>query len=579
MRVADYIFTYLAQLGIDKVFTLTGGGAMYLIDALGKNKEIESIFPLHEQSVAIMADAYAQYTGKLGVGLVTTGPGATNTITGIAASWIDSVPVLIITGQVKTADLNKGKKLRQKGIQEVDFVSMVKDITKYAATITDVSQVKDHLRNAVEACLTGRKGPAVLEIPLDIQNAEIDATSVSIDSIIKKEPTLIKNTDIEIFLDLLQKAKKPVFLIGNGVRDADLDHLRSIIFNFNTPVLLTWRAIDILDELNSLNFGRPGSIASRYANLILQESDLLILIGARIDFGQCAFNYKNFAPNAKKIIVDIDKEEIKKLDFEKELEIVCDATDFIECIYKRRFDVFIQNEDWIQQCFEYKRSYPLLPVENWAEKINTYNFIYQLSKHLNSDDIIIPCSSGSASEITQQSLPITLGQRVFCNPGLGSMGFGLPAAIGACLAGEKKRTICIVGDGSLQHNIQELELVKRYDLPIKIFVLNNKEYASIRATQNKFFEGNKVGCDKDSGVTLPDLSGIAEAYGIGYFRFEKESSLGVDLWYCLDEDMAPALIEVVINGNMLTQPRVMNYVDEEGKIVSGTLENMWPFLD
>ena len=582
IKLSDYVMKYVSGLGVRSVFMLPGGGCMHLVNSLGRNKNLEFIANLHEQASAIAADAYSQYTNNLGVVLVTTGPGGTNAITGVAASWIDSVPVLIISGQVKRADLLAGKGVRQIGPQEVDIVSLAKPITKYAVTVMDPEQIKFHLDKAVYLAKTGRPGPVWIDIPLDVQGALIDEKKLKVfmrPKITARDKEL--NGKIKHLIKLINKSKRPVILAGNGIRLGNgIEKFKEIAAKLKIPILTTWRALDILPEEDELYIGRPGSVGQRGANFAQQNADLIICIGARLDVGQVAFSYSNFARGAKKVIVDIDRNEIRKIITKIDITFNTDSGKFLGALLRKINEIDIDVSEWLKICRDWKKKYPVVLPEYKEDKkyVNTYVLINALSKLLADNDVIVPGSSGSCSEITAQAFKVKLGQRFFNSPGLGSMGFGLPASIGACIASSKKRTICLIGDGGLQHNIQELELLKRYQLPIKLFVLNNNGYASIRATQNRYFNGNLVACDPSSGLTLPDTIKIASAYGLKTFKLDNHEGIEDKITEILNYG-GPAICEVMINPDLLTQPKVSSEVRPDGVIVSRPMEDLWPFLE
>ncbi|MDD5530425.1 MAG: thiamine pyrophosphate-binding protein [bacterium] len=593
-KLSDFVFNFIENIGVKHVFMLPGGGCMHLVDSLGKNRKLKFIANLHEQASAIAADAYSQYTNNIGVALVTTGPGGTNAITGVVASWIDSVPVLIISGQVKRADLLVGKGVRQMGPQEVDIISLVKPITKYAVTVMKPDEIKFHLEKAVYLAKEGRPGPVWIDIPLDVQGAIIDENKlVGFKSTKVVGQTFLSVKDftqkITETIRLLNQSERPVILVGNGVRLANgIEEFRKLINILQIPVLTTWRALDILAEENDLYIGRPGSIGQRGANFAQQNADLIICIGARLDLGQVAFSYSNFARRAKKVIVDIDKNEINKITTKIDIAFNTDAGIFLNALTRKINKINIDTSKWLKRCQDWKKNYPVVLPEYMghptmvAKKerkyVNTYALVETLSKLLTNNDIIIPGSSGSCSEITLQAFKVKNGQRVFNSPGLGAMGFGLPASIGACIASGKKRTICLIGDGGLQHNIQELELLKRYQLPIKLFVLNNNAYASIRATQNRYFNGNLVACDPSSGLTLPDTIKIVNAYGLKTFKIDSQDKMKGKVNTILKYD-GPVVCEVIVNPDLLTQPKILSEVKSDGKIFSKPMEDLWPFLD
>lgn len=579
IKLSDYVMNYIASIGVKDVFFLAGGGCMHLVDSLGKNPQLNQIANLHEQCAAIGAGGYSQYTGNIGVVLVTTGPGGTNAITGVAAAWIDSTPMLVISGQVKRADLMIGKNVRQMGPQEVDIISMVKPITKYAVTVMDPLRIKEHLERAIYYAKEGRKGPVWLDIPLDIQGAIIDQTKLK--GFEQKEQKKESISFSSKVFELINNAQRPVILVGNGVRLADaIELFLELIEKLNIPVLTTWKSIDIIEEEHPFYFGRPGAVGQRGANFIQQNSDLLITVGARLDLGQIAFNYKNLAREAKKIVVDIDEAEIEKIDTHIDLPLNISAKDFIiELLNNIELMKDVDRNDWINTCRKWKQKYPVVLDEYRDSKnVNTYILIEQISELLSSEDIVVPGSSGTCSEITSQSFKIKKGQRFINSPGLGSMGFGVAESIGVCIASGYKKTICIIGDGGLQHNIQELQLLKRYHLPIKVFVLNNNAYASIRLMQERIFDGNLVGCDDSNDVTLPDTLDIANAYGLANKRIISHKNLRKDLEEVLDGNN-PIICDVIINLDLQTTPRTSSIVKPNGQIVSKPLEDLWPFLD
>ena len=581
MKLSDYVIQFISKIGVDYIFLLPGGGSMHLVDSVGRNKEITPVCFLHEQAAAIAADGYAQYRNDIGVALVTTGPGGTNTITAVAASWIDSTPLMIISGQVKRSDLMHGKGVRQMGVQEVDIVSIVKPITKYAVTVTEPETIRYHLEKALYYARSGRPGPVWIDIPLDVQSYPIEEKNLKGFRPKRKRKQNLGKI-VERCIKLLNASKRPVILAGRGVRLANAeDYFLQFIEKTNIPVLLTWRLLDIIPEDHELNFGRPGSVAPRYSNFILQSADLLISIGARLDLAQVGYNYKNFAKNAKKIVVDIDEAEIRKIDTKIDVPVVSDARDFlIELLKKSSLIEKVEREEWIERCRRWKEKYPVILPEYKKKKgyVNTYALIDILSDILTEEDVIVPGSSGSCSEITCQAFRIKKGQRLINSPGLGSMGFGLPQSIGVCLASNKKRTICIIGDGGLQHNIQELETLKRLNLPVKLFVLNNNGYAAIRNTQKRFFNGRFVCCDPESGLTIPDLKKIAKAYGLKYFQIKNQNRLEKEVRDVIETE-GPVMCEVMIDPDLQIQPRISSMVMPDGRIVSKPLEDLWPFLE
>ncbi|MFA7657997.1 MAG: thiamine pyrophosphate-binding protein [Candidatus Gastranaerophilaceae bacterium] len=582
MKVSDYIIKFINEkMGVKHVFILSGGGWMHLLNSLGENKKIEYICNLHEQAAAIAAEAYGEYTNNIGVAIVTTGPGGTNAITGVAAAWIDSTPMIVFSGQVKRADMIGDKNIRQMGPQEVDIVPIVKPITKYAESVLDPLKIRYHLEKAYYLATTGKKGPVWLDVPLDVQGATVDEKKLK-GFTPEKEDKKDKDFDNKIrkTIELINKAKRPVILAGNGIylSGAKKEFLQ-LAEKLDIPILTTWKYIDLIEQDNRLFAGRPGSIASRSANFTLQNADLLITIGARMDLPQTAFNHKNFGKNAKKIIVDIDENEIKKMQMDIEIKFVSDAKDFISEVWKNKDKITYKNNDWIEKCNELKEKYPIVLPEFLEQKeyINSYVLLDVLSQEMSKNDMLVPGSSGSCSEVSMQSFKVKKGQVVLNNQGLGSMGFGLPASIGACIASGRKTTVCVNGDGGFMMNIQDLETVKRLNLPIKFFILNNDGYASIRNMQNSHFHSLYVGSGRTSGVTLPDMQKIAKAFDIPSKLIKTQQNLNEEVKAILKSE-GPFLCEVIINPNQQTQPRVSSIKLEDGSMMSKPIEDMWPFL-
>lgn len=585
IKLSDYVINYIAHLGVKHIFMLPGGGCMHLVDSVGRNKKIEFVGCLHEQAAVIAADAYAQYNNDLGVALVTTGPGGTNTITGVAASWIDSTPLLVLSGQVKRKDMLTGKGVRQMGIQEVDIISLVKPVTKYAVTVLDPESIRYHLEKATHFAKTGRPGPVWIDIPLDVQGAMIDEKELkpfNISEEVKERHYIHLRKQTQDIINLLNNSERPVILAGRGLRLAHAEkEFLQVMESLRIPVLTTWRIMDIISEDNELYFGRPGSIASRGANFVQQNADFILIIGARLDLPQVGHSYENFARSAKKSIVDIDDTEIKKIETNLNVPIVSDAKAFlIEFINNLDMVKPKDRSVWLNKCKSWKEKYPVILSEylESANYVNTYALIDALSEILTCEDVIVPGSSGSCAEITCQAFRIKKGQRLVNSPGLGSMGFGLPQSIGACLASDRKRTVCIVGDGGLQHNIQELETLKRLNIPVKLFVLNNNGYAAIRNTHKRFFDGRLVCCDPSSGLTIPDTCKIAAAYGLKTARISDQTHLKDKILNVLNMD-GPVVCDVMIDPDLQMAPKLSSMAMPDGAMVSKPLEDLWPFLD
>ena len=584
MKVSDFIIDFIVRRGVDHVFMLPGGGSMHLVDSIGKNKKLTFVGNLHEQAAVIAADGYAQYRNDLGVAIVTTGPGGTNAITGVAGAWIDSTPVMVFSGQVKRADLLQGKGVRQMGIQEVDIVSLVRPITKYAATILDPGDIRRSLEKACTLATQGRPGPVWLDVPLDVQGAMVDEKELQgydPGAGPKSDGPQLEN-QIEHLVRFLSDAERPVALVGEGVRLAKAEaECLEALQRLRIPVLATWRIMDLFAEDDPYYFGRPGSIASRSANFIQQNADFILVLGARLDLPQVGHNYPNFARFAKKAVVDIDSTEIAKLGAIVDVAIKADAKDFLKALLARVGDIPSKDRSaWFSLCGKWKQKYPIiLPgLREEGTRVNPYALIDALSEALDEKDVIVPGSSGSCAEITRQAFRLKKGQRMINSPGLGAMGYGLPQSIGVCLASGRRRTVCIVGDGGLQHNIQELETLKRLGLPIKLFVLNNNGYGSIRTTHTRFFEGRLVCCDPSSGLTLPDTCKIASAFGLAAARISSRQELDRKISDVLASD-GPVVCDVMIDPEAQTAPRLSSVARPDGSMESSPLEDLWPFLE
>jgi acetolactate synthase I/II/III large subunit len=580
-RLSDYVFRFLADKGVRRVFVLTGGGAMHLDDSLGRCEEIEYTCFLHEQALAVAAESHAQNSGFPGVGLVTSGPGSTNAITGVAAAYIDSTPCVFLSGQAKRGDLKGDSGVRQMGSQEVDIVSMVSCITKYAVTVLDPAEVRYHLERAWHEATTDRKGPVWLDFPLDVQGATVDEARLAGYDPGPEVLTAIGVRDaVTQVIELLNASERPLVLAGNGVRLAGAeDVLVDLVERASLPLILTWKAIDFLGYDHPLNFGSPGIMGCRGANFMVQNCDLLLVLGSRLEPSVTAFDPDGFGLHAKKVMVDVDSAEIRKM-IGIDVPVVADAGVFLRALTARRSEVpGRERSAWLTYCRDLKQRYPVVLEKYFdrAEGVDLYVFTDLLFRQLTEDDVITPESSGAAGEVTYQAMRVKKGQRVRNAAGLGAMGFGLPYSIGACLAGEGRRTILINGDGAFQLNIQELETVKRLDLPIKMFVLENGNYGSIMATQRNMFAGYYVGSERGSGLTLPDTCAVAGAYGISSSRVASHRDLPEAIASTL-EGAGPALCGIRVTQEHVTAPRVQAMKTADGGMVSKPLHDMWPYL-
>ncbi len=578
MTIADFLMHRLAMFGARHVFLIPGGGSMHLVDALGRNQDLEPVAMLHEQGVGIAAEAYAQYTDGIGVALVTTGPGGTNVLTAVAAAWLDSTPLVVISGQVKTADLVGSRGVRQFGFQEIDICAMAKPITKAAITITDVSKAIEQIIETITIAVSGRPGPVLIDIPLDIQATEVSVTAEQLDGQAVREVDPKDTLDLTRLLSELNQAKRPVLLIGNGVR---LAKATAALIEFaertNIPCLFTWKAFDMLPFDHHLNAGRPGAVASRYANFTQQASDYFISIGARLDLGQTGYRPENLAPRAHRVVVDIDENEILKLD-QKDIESwAVDAGSFLNSLNEQSKSLTWSGyQPWHEAIVNWKSEFPI-DLKPGHDPMETYEVLKVLSDFMQPNDIFVPGSSGACSEVSMQAFENKTRQRVLNSEGLGPMGFGIPAPIGVSCVAPNERIFSIDGDGGFQMNIQELEVAARRKAKICWIVLDNNGYGSIKVTQDGYFNGRRVASDPDSGLTLPDAAKVAKSFGLNSHTVTDASQLRNAL-----EEFAvtqtPTVIVAKVNPNHKTEPRIASMRNEDGTMSSDALENLTPKL-
>jgi acetolactate synthase-1/2/3 large subunit len=557
---------------------------MHLNDSLGQCKGVEYVCTLHEQAAAMAAESYAKVTDDIGVCLVTAGPGSTNALTGVAGAWLDSTPLLVISGQVKRADLKGSSGVRQMGVQEVDIVAMATPITKYAVTVSEPQDIRFQFEKAVFLARSGRPGPVWIDIPIDVQGAMIEESALRGFSPGEQSGHLASRDEIREAvhrtIELLNASERPVILIGNGVR---LGHaraeMRSLIERLALPVLTTWPAHDLGPDDHPLMIGRPGPVAPRGANFALQNADFLLSLGARLDLVVTGYAPQHFARAAHKVMVDLDHAELRKMKGTIGLPVCADVKDFVlEMQHQLGALAPRDRSGWMSRCAEWRTKYPVvLPAyRRQADGVSTYVLAEALSEASGAHDVIVSGSSGAGIEIFCLAIKLREGQRLFLTTALGAMGNGLPAVIGACLAHGRRRTICVDGDGGLQLNIQELETIRRLQLPIKLFVLNNDGYASIRTSQTRYF-GRLAGADASSGVTLPPLRGVVEAYGLPWMRISNDTELVAQVMSALDTP-GPLVIEVVTPREEPRAPSLSSMRKPDGSMVSKPLEDLWPFL-
>lgn len=586
MRVSDYIMKRLVEHGIRQVFMITGGGAMHLDDSLGLCKDIKFLCNHHEQACAIGAEGYARMSGKLGVCIVTSGPGGTNTLTGVTGQWTDSVPVLYLSGQIKfetSIESCREIGLRQLGDQEINIIDIVRPITKFAAMVTNPQEVKKLLDKAIYIATHGRPGPVWLDIPLNIQGAVIDEKILLEYNQKEDETNLDKKTiksNVKKVVDLLKKSERPVFVAGHGIRISGSQKLfLDVAEKAGIPVVSTFNGVDLITSDHPLYVGRIGTIGDRAGNFALQNSDLFISVGSRNNIRQISYNWKSYARAAKKVVVDIDPAELRKPTITPDLPICADVRLFLEELDNQLDKVDLRDfKKWQAWCLERKKKYPVVLPEYKKMKgaVNLYYFTETLTRLLKKNDVVV-AGNGSACVGLFQAGIVKEGQRMFWNSGCAAMGYDLPASIGACLANDRESVVCIAGDGSMQMNIQELETVVYNKLPIKIFYLNNDGYVSIRQTQDAFFDGRIVGSDERSGIGFPNIIKVAKAYGL-----KTEVILGHDgmtgkIKKVLNAK-GPVLCEVKLFKDYKFTPKLSSERKPDGRLVSKPLEDLFPFL-
>ncbi len=583
--VAKYIADFFAEHGIKNNFTVTGGGAMFLNDALGHHPDIVSTYHHHEQAAAIAAEGFARLTNTPAIVCVTTGPGGTNALTGVLGAWLDSIPMIVISGQVKfsTTIASTDVPLRQLGDQEFNIVDAARTMTKYAEMIIEPTRIKYCLEKMLYLATHGRPGPVWLDVPINIQSSFIETDRLDGYDPSEFDRTLpppVDDATIEKILDHVKRAKRPVFNAGNGIRIAGAhDIFLRVIDKLNIPIATGWDSIDLIDDEHPLYAGRAGIMGDRAGNFAIQNSDLVLSVGSRLSIRQVGFNYKTWAREAFVIANDIDQDELRKPTLHVELPIWADAKDLLTRLDEALSDGrFADDDDWIEQCHRWRKKYPVVQQKHFEQKgeVNVYAFIQTLSSKLDEGKITV-VGNGSACVVGSHAYVIKRGQRFIINSGAASMGYDLPAAIGACIA-LGREIINITGDGSIMMNLQELETISFKRLPIKIFLINNRGYHSIRQTQSNYFQPPRVGVGEDSGdLGFPRFEKIAAAFELPYYRIDNNQSLGARLDEILSKD-APLICEVFVDTKQNFEPKAAAQKLPDGSMVSATLENLSPFL-
>ncbi|WP_448536896.1 thiamine pyrophosphate-binding protein [Sphingobium yanoikuyae] len=586
IKLSDWLASWLAANGIEQIFMLTGGGAMHLNHSMGTHPGLKTIFAHHEQALSMAAEAYARLTNKPAVVNVTSGPGGTNAITGVYGAYVDSIPMLVISGQVKreTTVRSTGLPLRQLGDQELDIEELVRPVTKYAVMVNDPQSIRYHMEKALHLATRGRPGPVWIDIPLDVQASKIDPESLAgFDPAELDEPWRAANLDqiSRDILDRLQKAERPVVFAGGGVRlsGAHRDFL-ALIERLGVPVVTGWNAHDALWNDHPLYAGRPGTVGDRGGNMVTQSADLLLVLGSRLNIRQVSYNWNSFARAAFKIWVDIDPLELQKPTVKPDMPVVADLADLIPALLAQDYaGPTHQHRGWLEWARERVARFPTVLPEyrDHGPANHPYVAMDALFEALDEQDIVVT-GNGSACVVSFQSAHLKEGQRLWTNSGCATMGYDLPAAIGVSAAiGPDRRVICIAGDGSIMMNIQEMQTIAGYDLPVKVFLINNSGYVSIFQTHRNFFNGVEVGGGPKSNVTFPDFARVSAAFGFAYARADGHN----DLAQAIADTLAapgPALCEIMVDENVAFAPKLGSKPHPDGRITSPPLEDLSPFL-
>ena len=592
IRLADYVADFLVAHGVTDCFSVVGGGAMHLNDALGHKDGLTVTYNHHEQACAIAAEAYARIDNRIAAVCVTTGPGGTNALTGVLGGWLDSIPMFLISGQVRYDTTARyalqytETPLRAMGDQEYDIVKSVTPMTKYATMIEDPLQIRYGLEKAWHLATTGRPGPVWIDIPVNYQGSYIETEDLTgydpaeDDALL---PPPISQDLVHKVLYAISQAKRPVIHAGYGIRlSGAYDIFRSVMEKLNIPVVTYWNAIDLIEDAHPLYVGRAGNMGDRPGNWAIQNADLVIAIGTRISIRQVGYNWKTWARAAKVIMVDIDQAELKKPTLHVDMPIWADAKDFLTQLNSAiTQEPVFQNRIWLDACQNWKKNYPVVQPKQWEENgrtANVYAFVHYLSSQL-PENSLTAVSNGACCVVGHQTYVIKKGSRFANNSAVASMGYGLPAAIGTCIAGGRAETICLEGDGSIMMNLQELQTIITNKLPIKIFLINNSGYHSIRITQsNLFSEHCKVGIGEESGdLSFPAFRKIADAFGFPYYEAHSNASMKetVDKVLALD---GPVFCEIYTDTEQRWEPKSSTKRLEDGTLVSPPLEDLAPFL-
>jgi acetolactate synthase-1/2/3 large subunit len=581
VKLSDYVIQFFVDRGITDAFLASGGGIMHLLDAVGRNPDLTYYCNYHEQACAVSAEGYARVATRPGLCLGTTGPGAINALSGMTGAWVDSVPVILLAGQVRNDIIADYEHVRQVGPQEGNIVAMAKPVTKYAVTVKDPKKVRYELERAYHLATTGRPGPVVLEFPLDVQGAMIDESNLEPYVPAPEDGTRRKAVaaGVATLIGEIRSAKRPLFVAGNGIHCSRSRRLLyDLLERTGVPIVLPLTAKDLVHETHPLQMGVFGPAGQRRANFAMQNCDRLIGLASGLNLHKTGFNLAGFAPKARKVLVDVDPGQLHHQVLKPEVAIEAEIHEFLEEFLRQSEGMDLAPpRRWTDACREWKRRYPVMTPDYYqdAEHVNTYVVMDTLSDIVEADDLLV---TGIGTEVASfwQAFRVKAGQRAF-NFGWGPMGGDLPIAIGACIASGRKRTVCVTGDGSIQWNIQELLTIGNYRLPIKIFISNNHGYTSIRSTQTNFFEGRFVGADPGSGVASPDFGKLAAAYGIPYMQIQNNAELADGIKRALAAD-GPTICDMNVAVNQGISPRVSSFRREDGTYESRPIEDMAPYL-
>jgi acetolactate synthase-1/2/3 large subunit len=579
VKLSDYVIQFFVDRGIRDAFLASGGGIMHLLDSVGRNTGFTYYCNYHEQACAVSAEGYARVTTRPGLCLGTTGPGAINALSGMTGAWVDSVPVILLAGQVRNDIMADYEHVRQVGPQEGNAVAMARPVTKYAVTVKNPNRVRYELECAYHLATTGRPGPVLLEFPLDVQGAMIDESNLEPYVPAEQDRRNAVAAGAARLIEEIRSARRPVFVAGNGIHcSRSRKLLYEVLDRAGVPIVLPLTAKDLVHETHPLQMGVFGPAGQRRANFVVQNCDRLIGLASGLNLHKTGFNLSGFAPKARKVLIDVDPGQLHYQALKPDVAIEADIHELLEEFLRQSDGMDLRpSQSWLDVCAAWKRRYPVMTPEYYqdVEHVNTYVVMDTLSEIVEPDDLVV---TGIGTEVASfwQAFRVKEGQRAF-NFGWGPMGWDLPIAIGACIGSGRKRTVCVTGDGSIQWNVQELLTISNYNLPIKILISNNQGYTCIRSTQTNFFEGRLVGAGPTSGVTTPDFCKLAAAYGIPYMQIQNNAGLAEGIKHALDAK-GPIICDMNVAVNQGISPRVSSFRRDDGTYESRPIEDMAPFL-